>query len=159
MLLYTHIGYQPRRLTTQRSGNGKLVISQKRCGRFKAGKDLDGRIHTDGDADGQRLPQLLRPICHGPNMTGTGPQENGQFILSLDTHPMDRHIALSRIRVRGIAHAQREILPDVQGRVRGSGDQPAQAKTFLLSQMFLSAQKDARKQSRVLPVSRRFKCP
>ena len=39
----------------ERSGDGQFIETQRRSRRLKAGSHFNGRVHTDGNGDGQRL--------------------------------------------------------------------------------------------------------
>ena len=121
------------RLSPKRTCHRQLVIPQWRGGRFKAGTNLNGRIHSDADGDGQPAAQLLRPLRHGSDMSGTWRKENGQLIPALDTEPVDSHIMGPCIRMGGIAHAQSNIWAGVIRRVGWRRNQLIQVKIRLIS--------------------------
>ena len=102
-------GAQLYRTFAQRTGDTQFVEAQRCRGRLKAGSHLDGRVHTDGNADGQRPTQFGGTLCHGTNVTAARLQKDGKFVFGLDAHPVDGHVRKASVRVSGIAHPQRDI--------------------------------------------------
>ena len=123
-------------LAAERTGYRQLVIAQGRRGRLKAGADLYRRVHAYGDGDGQRAAELLRPVRHGPDVPAARLKKDGKLVPALDAEPVYRDVGTARVRVRGVAHAERDIWSGVQGRVLRCGQKPAEVEVRLGRQVY-----------------------
>ena len=135
VLLDGNTGDQLHGMLPKRARDGEFVKAKGRRGRLKAARHGNRRIHTDGDGDGQRNPQLSGPFGHGADVAGAGLQEDGQLVFALDTHAVDGHIGKPGVRVRGIAHAERDVRSRVHRRIGWRGHQFEEVKVRVGSQM------------------------
>ena len=97
------------RLFAERACDGQLIKTQRRCGRFEAGSDLNGRIHADADTDRQihAFPFRLFPKC--VQVTHPWGEKHGHLVRRLQAETVNGHIPFPRNRIGGVAHSHGDI--------------------------------------------------
>ena len=126
-------GSQLHSLTTDGTGNGQLVEAQGSGRRLKASCDFDCRVHTDANGNGKGFSKSFSLFTHSAQVTCTGSEEHGDFILALQAQAVNGYIGFAGFYIVRIAHAQGDVRAGILRSIGRSRNQLTNIKALILS--------------------------